>query len=155
LEREISILVIDDEQIVLDSVQKQLRDGNFSVHTVSSAPRALEMIKRTVFDIILVDLMMPHTDGLELMRYVKTNSPETPVIMMTGYATVSTALQATQMGAFGYVAKPFTRAELREVVHQAVELVTRAGAATRTAGNDVAHTDDQSKQEPGTPDEST
>jgi two-component system response regulator HydG len=70
--------------------------------------------------------MMPHTDGLELMRIFKKRFPHMPVIMMTGYATVSTAVQATRLGAAGYVAKPFTKAELREVVQRAVYLVTRS-----------------------------
>jgi DNA-binding NtrC family response regulator len=64
--------------------------------------------------------MMPHTDGLELMRLIHGRLPHMPVIMMTGYATVSSANQAVQSGAFGYVAKPFTRAELKEVVRKAV-----------------------------------
>jgi DNA-binding NtrC family response regulator len=120
----ISLLVIDDEQIVLDSVKKQLRDENYLIHAVLTVEEALQVVDREKIDIVLTDLMMPHTDGLELMGMLKGRFPDMPVIVMTGYATVSTALQATRLGASGYVAKPFTKAELKEVVQRAVHLVT-------------------------------
>jgi DNA-binding NtrC family response regulator len=121
----ISILVIDDEQIVLDSVKMQLRDEDYTIHAVLSAQEGLALIEGTHVDIVLTDLMMPHTDGLELMRLIQGRFPDMPVIVMTGYATVSTATQAVQAGAFGYVAKPFTRAELKEVVSKAAAEVQK------------------------------
>jgi CheY-like chemotaxis protein len=120
-----SILVIDDEQIVLESVNKQLRDDGYVIHAVLSAQEGLDLIEKTHVDVVLTDLMMPHTDGLELMRLVKGRFPHVPVIMMTGYATLSSANQAVQAGAFGYVAKPFTRAELQDVVRKAVRAVQK------------------------------
>jgi CheY-like chemotaxis protein len=127
-----SILVIDDEQIVLDSVHKQLRDEGYAIHAVLSAQEGLDLIEGIHVDVVLTDLMMPHTDGLELMRLIKGRFPHVPVIMMTGYATLSSANQAVQAGAFGYVAKPFTRAELREVVRKAV------GEVNKHEGDDSA-----------------
>jgi CheY-like chemotaxis protein len=126
MERVIKILVVDDEQIVLDSIRKHLRKENYSVHTVTSAQDALTMIDRTEFDIVLTDLMMPHVDGLELMKIIRSRCPDIPVILITGFATINTALQATQLGAFDYIAKPFSRAELTGVIERAVESIKKA-----------------------------
>jgi len=125
MEQTINILVIDDEQIVLDSVRKQLHGEDCSVQTVLSVEEALVLLDQTRFDVVMTDLMMPHVDGLELMQIIKERFPDILVIMMTGYATISSANQATQQGAFGYVAKPFTKAELKEVVRRALEQVKR------------------------------
>jgi len=131
-----NILVVDDEQIVLDSVRKLLRKDNYEIHCAHTAPQALEMIEQVPVDIILTDLMMPEMDGLELMRVIKTRRPQVPVIMITGYATINTALQATQLGAFDYIAKPFSRKELQGVVRRAADLVraTEAGPESATTG---------------------
>ncbi len=123
MERRLNILVVDDEQIVLDSVKKLLRKDNYEVLTVLDALSAVEMIKENGVDIILTDLMMPEMDGLELMQAVRENYPNLPIIMITGYATINTALQAMQLGAFDYVAKPFSKAEIKGVVKRAAERV--------------------------------
>ena len=125
--RPISILVVDDEQIVLDSVRKLLRKDNYAIHCALSAPEALRIMDTTTIDIVLTDLMMPEMDGLELMSTMKTRQPNLPVIMITGYATINTALQATQLGAFDYIAKPFSRKELQGVVRRAAALVRAGG----------------------------
>lgn len=135
MEPAINILVVDDEQIVLDSVRKHLRKEDYSIHTVTSVQEALTMIEQTEFDIVLTDLMMPHVDGLELMKIIKSHRPDIPVILITGFATINTALQATQLGAFDYIAKPFSRAELIGVVNRAVEFIKRpAEGAAAAAG---------------------
>jgi CheY-like chemotaxis protein/glycine cleavage system H lipoate-binding protein len=121
--RELNIMVVDDEQIVLDSIQRHLRTENYKLHLLSTAPDALELLESESIDIILTDLMMPEIDGLEFMKIVKGKEPHIPIIMVTGYATIDTALQATQLGAFDYIAKPFTKSELLSVVHRAANLV--------------------------------
>jgi DNA-binding NtrC family response regulator len=121
MEPTISILVVDDEQIVLESVKKHLRDDGYSIQAVTSVREALVLMDQSRFDVVMTDLMMPHVDGLELMQIIKERFPDVLVIMMTGYATISSASQAQQQGAFGYIAKPFTKAELKEVVQRAVE----------------------------------
>ncbi|MEE9442596.1 MAG: response regulator [candidate division Zixibacteria bacterium] len=123
MSRSLDILVVDDEQVVLDSVKKHLRMEDYNLITVLSAKEGLDLLDKSTLDIILTDLMMPEIDGLELMRIVKDKYPHIPIIMITGYATINTALQATQLGAFDYVAKPFTKSELISVVQRAAELV--------------------------------
>jgi len=130
MERTLNVLTIDDERIVLDSVQKHLRKENFSLYSVLSVRDALTLMDTTSMDIILTDLMMPETDGLEFLQLMKERSPRTPVIMITGYATINTALQATKLGAFDYIPKPFTKSELVSVVKRAAELVHATEAKT-------------------------
>lgn len=132
--QKINILVIDDERIILDSIEKHLRKENYRVCTALSVLEAQKLMTGATFDIFLTDLMMPDIDGMEFMKIVKTRQPHAPVIMITGYATINTALQAKQLGAFDYIAKPFTKKELMGVIRRAAELV----AAARSADGDKA-----------------
>lgn len=123
MSQKINILVVDDERIVLASIKKLLRNEEYSIYIVPSVKDALKEMKKTKIDVILTDLMMPDVDGLEFMQMIKKDYPKTPVIMVTGYATINTALQATQLGAFDYIAKPFSKKELLGVLRRATELV--------------------------------
>jgi CheY-like chemotaxis protein/glycine cleavage system H lipoate-binding protein len=135
---ELCVLVVDDEQIVLDSARKLLRKDPLCVVTAKSAAEGIELLEKGGIHVVLTDMMMPGMDGLEFTRRIKERWPALPVVMITGYATISTAMQAMKLGAFDYVAKPFTKAELRGIVKRALHLVseveqdTPAGAA---AGN--------------------
>jgi len=137
MEKEVSVLVVDDEQIVLDSIKKLLRREAYVVYSALSVDEALNIMKEHEIEVILTDLMMPDIDGLELMAMVKKEHPHMPVIMITGYATINTALQATQLGAFDYIAKPFSKKELLGVLKRASDLVTAGatGVAAEGAGN--------------------
>ncbi len=138
MERMLNILVIDDEQIVLDSIKKHLRKENCIVHTALSAQRALTLLDTTAIDVVLTDLMMPEIDGLECMKRVKNRSPFTPVIMITGFATINTALQAMKLGAFDYIAKPFTKTELLSVIQRAADLVCASESPSTDVSSSVA-----------------
>jgi len=136
MERQINILVVDDEQIVLDSVKKHLRKTNYNVQTVSSVQKALLIMEQMEFDLVLTDLMMPHIDGLELMEIVKSRYPKVPVIMITGYAAADTARQATRLGAFDNVAKPFSKAELITAINRALDFVEQMKSSEDAAAKD-------------------
>jgi CheY-like chemotaxis protein/glycine cleavage system H lipoate-binding protein len=129
MERILNVLVVDDEQVVLDSIRKHLKKDDFTIHTALTAKAGLELLESGSMDIVLTDLMMPEIDGLEFMKEVKDRQPHSPVIMITGYATINTALQATELGAFDYVAKPFTKSELRAVLQRAADLVIKSELA--------------------------
>ncbi len=119
----INLLIVDDEQIILDSIEKHLQSDEYlSIHKACNVNQAMEIIKTKDIRIILTDLMMPDIDGLEFIRMVKEINSKALIVMITGYATINTAIQAMQLGAFDYISKPFTRAELRNVVHRAYEL---------------------------------
>jgi len=130
MERDLRVIVVDDEQIVLDSAERHLRQDAYQVFKALSAEEALDKMGTETIDIVLTDLMMPEMDGLEFMQAVKKKNPDIPIIMITGYATINTALQAMQLGAFDYVAKPFTKSELRGVVQRAANLVRGEKADT-------------------------
>lgn len=136
MNKKTNILVVDDEQIVLDSIHKLVRNEPYTVYTAYSAKEALDELKKTDIDIILTDLMMPDIDGLEFTQIIKKEYPKIPVVMVTGYATINTALQATQLGAFDYIAKPFSKKELLGVLKRAAELV--AGNDYQSGGTDEA-----------------
>lgn len=135
MENKISVLIVDDEQIVLDSIKRHLRkEDKYQIDTALEAETALDLMEQRKYSIVLTDLMMPEIDGLELLKIVKDKYPKTLVVMITGYATINTALQAMQLGAFDYLAKPFTRAEIKQVISRAADLVAAAGAVSEKNG---------------------
>lgn len=123
MNEKIKILIVDDEQIVLDSIRKLLKNENsYEIHTAINVENALKIIDENPIDIVLTDLMMPDIDGLEFLRLIQQKNKFIITIMITGYATINTALQAQQFGAFDYLAKPFTREELTKVIKRASAL---------------------------------
>ncbi len=108
------ILCVDDEDIVLDSFRKILVLDGYSVDTVNSGPEALSLIKSHHYDFLFTDLKMPEMDGVEVTKSVKYLRPDIDVIIITGYATVETAVECMKLGAMDYVQKPFTEDELIE-----------------------------------------
>ncbi|MHB8906628.1 MAG: glycine cleavage system protein H [Melioribacteraceae bacterium] len=106
------ILCVDDEDIILDSFRKILVLDGYSVDTVTSGFHALNLIKSHHYDFIFTDLKMPEMDGVEVTKKVKFLRPDIDVIIITGYATVETAVDCMKFGAMDYVQKPFTEDEL-------------------------------------------
>ncbi len=143
----INVLVVDDEQIVLDSIKKHLRnEEELSVSTAFTVAEALETMKNNDIRIILTDLMMPEIDGLEFLKLIKEKDESIITIMITGYATINSALQAMQLGAFDYIAKPFTRNELKQIVNRASDLVKVARASTQDGSVKGVIKDETSKK---------
>lgn len=115
------ILVVDDESTICDSVKKILSRKGFLVENSLNADQAIEMMKENNYDLLITDLMMPKTSGIELIEMVKKHYPEIDVMVITGYASIETAVKATKLGALDYIPKPFTPDELAEKVQKAVE----------------------------------
>lgn len=114
-------LVIDDDEIVLDSVGTILRGDGYQVDVSPSSRKGLEMAIRNGYDIVLTDIRMPEIGGMRVLRDVKRAKPSIPVMIMTGYATVQSAVQAMKLGACDYMQKPFTPEELLARVDSAIE----------------------------------
>jgi len=108
------ILAVDDEAIVLDSFRKILVAAGYAIDTVESGREALGLVQKHKYDFVFTDLKMPEMDGLDVVKGVKHYSPETDVVVITGYATIESAVNAMKWGAMDYVQKPFTEDELVE-----------------------------------------
>ena len=115
------ILIVDDELVVRDSLGKWFTSEGYTALPVGSAREALETIQQREFDIALLDIKMPGMDGMELQARLKEADPELTVVMMTGYASVETAVQALKRGAYDYITKPVDPDELSHLVGNALE----------------------------------
>ena len=115
------ILVVDDEPIVCESCKRILGEEGYEVDIALSGQEAFEKMKRDTYDVVLTDLKMPGIDGMEVLRTLRKDYSETMVIMITGFSTVETAVEAMKLGAFDYIPKPFTPDEVSLVVKKAIE----------------------------------
>lgn len=116
-----SILIVDDEAVVRDSLGKWFSEEGYAVETASTAREALLKLPAQRWDLALVDIKMPGMDGLELQRKVHEVDPQIIIIIMTGYASVETAVQALKNGAYDYIMKPFDPDDLSHVISKALE----------------------------------
>ena len=118
------VLVIDDEEIVLNSVKRVLGQAGFDVETTLSGRQGLEWALNKTYDVVLTDIRMPDIGGMIVLRDVKRAKPELPVMIITGYANVQSAVQAMKLGAADYVEKPFTPDQLLKAVNLVIESAT-------------------------------
>ena len=114
------VLIVDDEAAVLEVCMRVLRRRGFEVTGANNGRRALEHFAQESFDLILSDIKMPDLDGLELLRQVKKSHPDTPVVLITGYGSMETAMEAVRFGAGGFLLKPFHAPELVHAVEEAM-----------------------------------
>jgi DNA-binding NtrC family response regulator len=104
------ILILDDEKDILTLLQRIISgETGYEVLTETNPVRGLELIREEAFDLVITDLKMPKMDGIQVLESVKKESPKTAVIIMTAYATIETAVEAIQKGAYDYITKPFRR----------------------------------------------
>jgi two-component system response regulator PilR (NtrC family) len=128
------ILVVDDERSMQEFLEIFFRREGYEVVTAGDVEEALVAVGADDFDVVISDIQMPGASGLELLRAVKEESPDTVVIMITAFATTETAIEAMKQGAYDYVIKPFKVDELRLAVEKALEkkLLTQENARLRT-----------------------
>ena len=117
----LNVLVVDDEAVIRDGLMRILDGERFAVDTCRSGHAAIELMQHKEFGLIITDLKMPGLNGIEVLKAVKALQPDVPVIMITGYATVDTAVDAMRNGAVDYIAKPFTPEQIREKIDLALE----------------------------------
>src|SRR5512146_3343189 len=110
------ILVIDDERIALRNLEHVMKKEGYEVTGTQSGQNALKLLEERPFDVVLTDLRMEKVDGMEVLRRCRELHPDTEVIMITGYATLESGVDAMKQGAFHYIAKPFKLDEVRTVV---------------------------------------
>uniref|UniRef100_A0A7C6AG08 Response regulator n=1 Tax=candidate division WOR-3 bacterium TaxID=2052148 RepID=A0A7C6AG08_UNCW3 len=115
------ILVVDDEITVCKSITSALEDLDYTVDMALSGEEAVNKHNQNQYHLIIADLMMPDITGIELLKKIKAVSPDTQFILVTGYPSIKTAVEAIKLGAFDYIPKPFTPDELRSVVNRAIQ----------------------------------
>ena len=117
----VNILVVDDEKVMRSFISDALTDAGYKVEVASNGEEALSKIKHSPFEILLTDLMMPGMDGIEVIQKVKEVNSNVCAIVITGYPSIETAVEAMRKGAYDYIAKPFKLDELMIVVKRAIE----------------------------------
>ena len=118
-----NILIVDDEPTIREACAEVAMQSGMKVTTVATAEEALEVLENTAIDILLTDLMLPQSSGLELLKRVHDTHPTVPVIVLTQYGTIDSAVTATRLGAVDYVTKPFRIEELRTRLERAARAV--------------------------------
>ncbi len=117
-----SILLIDDEEIVLDTVSDDLKEEGYQVVTAKNGTEGLQKFLSKPSDLVITDLVMQDMDGLEVFHEVKKVNPETSVLILTGYGTLQSAIEAFRLGACDYIVKPCKKEELTQRIASCLEM---------------------------------
>jgi len=140
----ISILIVDDEESVRESLRSWFTEDGYLVKCAENAKTALSMLEDRGFDIILTDLKMPGMDGLEMLRRIKSMDKDAIVIVMTAFATVDTAVKSLKDGAFDYVTKPFDPDDLSHLIRNASQqiILTRENESLKSRVDSLTSVED-------------
>jgi DNA-binding NtrC family response regulator len=123
MQKRIKILIVDDERIAVKNLEHVLKKEGYTVAGTGSSSNALKLLEEQQFDVVLTDLRMEKVDGLQILNKCRELQPDAEVIMITGYATLESAVEAMKKGAFHYIAKPFKLDLVRNIVKEASEKV--------------------------------
>ena len=115
------ILVADDEQSMREFLDIMLRKEGYKVSLASNGEEVSKLVDNDLFDLVLLDIRMPKLDGISALKKIKSNAPETVVIMITAYASADTAIKAMKEGAYDYITKPFKVEEIKLIIKNALE----------------------------------
>jgi two-component system response regulator HydG len=115
------ILLVDDDATFSNVFRRELSRMDFEVDYESDSNRVLQLLGERKYDVLLLDIFLPETDGMTILQSVKKSYAELPVIMLTGYATIDTAIESMKLGAFDYLSKPFRLDEVKVVIDKAIE----------------------------------
>jgi two-component system NtrC family response regulator len=117
-----TVLLVDDDPTFRRVVEYQLHEDGYRVLTANSATAALQRFQAEHVDVVLTDVKMPESDGMELLARLKILQPDLPVVMLTAHGTIGSAVDAMKLGAFDYLTKPFTREQLRVIVGKTLDV---------------------------------
>ena len=121
MEKIYSVMILDDEPIVCERLRSTLEKINLDIETFTDPNEAMKRFADKKFHVLVTDLKMKELDGIEVLKLVQKVSPETRVIIITGFATVEKAREALKIGAYDFIAKPFKLSQLRDLVIKALE----------------------------------
>lgn len=123
------ILVMEDEHMVAKGLEMVLEEEGYAVDLAYTGNQALKDLAEKHFELLIADLRLPDLDGMEVVRTVKQTRPETEVVVITGYSSVASAVDAMKLGVFDYLTKPFTESEIKTAVSEALHQLRQAPPA--------------------------
>jgi DNA-binding NtrC family response regulator len=123
----LKILVIDDEQVICSGCRMILSELGHTIDTCNTCKEGLDAIRKLDYHLVLLDIKLPDSDGMEILKIVRVEKSEIHIIVMTGYATIRSVVSAMRLGAFDYLPKPFTDEELIASVEKAMKNVAGSG----------------------------
>ena len=123
------ILIVDDDQIITESLNEFLELEGYEAQGAGNFAQAVTTLERNRYNLVLTDINMPDVDGFELLRVIKQRYPDIVVIMITGYGTIESAVEAIKMGAYDYLTKPIIDDEIRLTVERALQHENEARTA--------------------------
>jgi DNA-binding NtrC family response regulator len=129
----IKVLLVDDEKDFIESLAERLELRDFNVSTALNGTDALNLIKENDYDVIVLDVKMPGKDGIETLKEIKNINQLPQVIMLTGHATVETAIQGMKIGAYDYIMKPTVTEDLIKLINKAYIIVEEQRERIRRA----------------------
>lgn len=130
-----NILIVDDNYDMLELIQRNLKALNFHTYKASSVTEAIDILKYSSIDLLITDLQMPGINGIELIKYVQEHFPTIPKLVITGFPSVDSAIDAVKAGAVDYLAKPFTNEELKKAVKNLVNSLDKSNIAIEKKGD--------------------
>jgi len=129
------ILIVDDSHDMLEVLRRQLGDMGFQTYQASNVMDAADILRSNLPDMLITDIQMPGVSGMKLVKYASEHFPKMPVLVITGYPTVENAVDAVQSGAYEYLVKPFTKAELEAAVNKSLVVVRSKNQAEALTSN--------------------
>lgn len=117
------ILIMEDEEVVAKGLEMVLTEEGYNVDLAFTGEQALETFSSDKYDLLVADLRLPDIDGMEVVKRVKEQHPETEVVVITGYSSVTSAVDAMKIGVFDYLTKPFVETEIKEAVYGALQKI--------------------------------
>ena len=129
----INVLLVDDEKDFVESLAERLQIRDYKVTTAFSGDEAIKLVENNDFDVIVLDVQMPGKSGVETLKEIKNIDQLSQVIMLTGHATVKTAIEGMKNGAFDYLMKPTDTDELMKMINKVYELVAEQKDKIRQA----------------------
>lgn len=134
----VSILVVDDEQIVIKSCERVLKSEGYTINTAANGQEAINILQKKDYDLVITDLKMPEVDGIDLIKWLKSSKPQTGIVVITGYPSQETIKDALDLGIVDYLPKPFTPAILTDVTSKAVAWIRKRTVQNRTTEQEAA-----------------
>ncbi len=121
--RKYTILLVDDDSFILTGIAKDLESEGYLISAAKNGKMAVEQLKKTNFDLVITDLVMEEIDGIQVLKFIKTHSPETMVLILTGYGDLSSAIEAIRYGADDYMLKPCEPEEMYFRISRCIEKI--------------------------------